>query len=180
MTDESFMDIDIAREKLDEESFLTFFTLVEGEIYIAKPCALKVLWSAPIGIQESFAFPKGSPLLPFFKHTYQKIRQSGALDRSREKWKQKDKPSKCVNKNTTKPIYFEKVASLIVLLFFGTIFAFSVLLLEKIFMPSKILPICHSEESTRKFEVLKTMFENIDENNETKLRLLNEMKKQYQ
>ena len=37
---------------------------------------------------ESIAFTKGSPLLPFFKNVYPKIRQSGTLHRLKQKWKQ--------------------------------------------------------------------------------------------
>ena len=76
------------------------------------------------------AFPKGSPLTPFFKHFYIKMMQSGTLHRLKEKWKQKDKSSSCVD-NSYKPTKVGTIASLIVLILIGAILALFVLFVEK-------------------------------------------------
>ena len=67
----------------------------------------------------SFAFPKGSPLLPFFRHAYNKIRQTGALHRHSKKWRTEDQPSGCDSKNLLTPITFNKIISLVALLLIG-------------------------------------------------------------
>ena len=67
----------------------------------------------------SFAFPKGSPLLPFFRHAYNKIRQTGALHRHSKKWRTEDQPTGCDSKNLVTPISFNKIISLLALVLLG-------------------------------------------------------------
>ena len=76
---------------------------------------------------------KGSPLIPFFKHTYNKVRQTGALFRIKEAWKEKKAAFKCNSNEDLRPIPFSSIVSLIALLFFGIFIASLILLLEKIY-----------------------------------------------
>ena len=75
---------------------------------------------------------KGSPLLPFFKHIYTKIRQSGALYRLKHKWKQVGKSSQSCSETDLKPISFNKIIFLIFLLIFGLSCGAIVIAFEKI------------------------------------------------
>ena len=88
MTDESFMENDKAIKDLQDGTKLTtMYDTVESMLYYSKPCGLKIMWTSPEITHYSFAFPKDSPLLPFFKYTYKKLRQTGTLKRISEKWK---------------------------------------------------------------------------------------------
>ena len=80
----------------------------------------------------SFAFPKGSPLLPFFRHAYNKIRQTGALHRHSNKWRTEDQPTGCDSKNLVTPISFNKIISLVALLILGISLAPVISLFEKV------------------------------------------------
>ena len=73
------------------------------------------------------ALPKGSPLLPFFNHAYNKLRQNGALPRIKAKWE--DNSLKC-EVNSLEPITIEKMGSLLVMLLSGIGLAFLILVLE--------------------------------------------------
>ena len=79
----------------------------------------------------SFAFPKGSPLLPFFRHAYNKIRQTGALHRHSKKWRTEDQPTGCDSKNLVTPIKLNKIISLVALLILGISLALVTSLFEK-------------------------------------------------
>ena len=81
---------------------------------------------------SSFAFPKGSSLLPFFKHAYNKIRQTGALHRHSKKWRTQDESIGCDSKNELTPISFNKIVSLAALLLLGIFLALLTLMFEKI------------------------------------------------
>ena len=78
------------------------------------------------------AFAKGSPLIPFFKHEYNKMRQSGTLSRLKRKWTKTGEPSKCASNNELEPIHFKKIASLGILIISGYILALLVFFIEKI------------------------------------------------
>ena len=71
---------------------------------------------------------KRSPLLPFFNHAYNKLRQSGTLYRINEKWKDMGN-SKCES-DPLEPISIQKIASSLVLLLLGFIFAPAILAIE--------------------------------------------------
>ena len=75
------------------------------------------------------ALPKGLPLLPFFNHAYNKLRQNGALPRIKAKWE--DNSLKC-EANSLEPISIEKMGSLLVMLLSGMVLASIILVLEKI------------------------------------------------
>ena len=76
--------------------------------------------------------PKGSPLLPFFNHALNKLRQSGTLHRIKEKWMNKDIPLKCQS-NPLKPISFYQIISVVVLLLFGFATAVIIFVFELLF-----------------------------------------------
>ena len=77
------------------------------------------------------ALPKGSPLLPFFNHAYNKLRQNGALPRIKAQWEDKDNSLKC-EANSLEPISIEKMGSLLVMLLSSIGLASIILILEKI------------------------------------------------
>ena len=79
---------------------------------------VKILWKSSALSHNSFALPKGSPLLPFFNHALSKLRQSGTLLRIKEKWMPKNIPLKCES-NPLEPISFYKIISVVVLFLFG-------------------------------------------------------------
>ena len=81
--------------------------------------------------------PKGSPLLPFFNHAYNKLRQTGALYRIKQKWKDKNVSVKC-NSDPLEPISFYKIVSVVALLIFGLGCAIFILIFEIIWKASKL------------------------------------------
>ena len=74
-------------------------------------------------------FQKGSPLVPFFKYAYGKLRQTGTLARIKQKWEKKEISGNC-GSNQLRPISFNKIASVIVLLLLGTCIAFLISVIE--------------------------------------------------
>ena len=84
-------------------------------------------------LHSSFAFPKGSPLLPFFKHAYNKIRQTGTLHRHSKKWRTQDESIGCDSKNELTSISFNKIVSLIALLLLGIFLALVTIMFEKMY-----------------------------------------------
>ena len=83
--------------------------------------------------ESTFAFPKGSPLLPFFRYAYNKIRQTGALHRHSTKWRIQDQSIGCDSKNELTSIAFNKIVSLVAVLFLGIFLALVTLILEKMY-----------------------------------------------
>ena len=73
---------------------------------------------------------KGSPLLPFFNHAYNKLRQNGALARYESKWEDKDIPLKCEG-NSLEPISIEKMGLLLLMMLSGIVLASFIFILEK-------------------------------------------------
>ena len=98
--------------------------------YYSKPCELKYVWISPEKILYAYAFPKASPLLPFFKYAYSKIRQSGALQRVNGKWMKNAKSLNCDSSNSMEPITLNKIGSLIALVIMGVLFATVALIIE--------------------------------------------------
>ena len=133
MSEESFTsgeEIGAIKFLLETNELLTAFFTIEAMDYYSKPCELKFVWKSPEKAISSFAFPKGSPLLPFFKHAYSKIGQSGALKRISRKWMKKGKPLNCDSKNSMEPLTLKKIGSLIVLLIMGMVFAIVAFIFE--------------------------------------------------
>ena len=133
MTDGSFKDgiNELMQNMIGSNELSTAYTLVSNMLYASKPCEIKVLWQSSQPSQQSFGFPKRSPLLPFFRYAYKKLRQTGTLQRISEKWKDKTKSSKCGRKNMT-PLTFKKLATLYIILLVGTILAAITLVTENI------------------------------------------------
>ena len=82
---------------------------------------------------STFAFRKGSPLLPFFRYAYNKIRQTGALHRHSTKWSTQDQSIGCDSKNELTPISFNKIVSLVAVLFLGIFMALVTYIFEKMY-----------------------------------------------
>ena len=80
--------------------------------------------------------PKGSPLLPFFNHAYNKLRQTGALYRIKQKWIDKNISVNCKS-DPLEPISFYKIVSVVVLLIFGLGSAIIILAFEIIWKTTK-------------------------------------------
>ena len=76
------------------------------------------------------ALPKGSPLLPFFNHAYNKLRQNGFMARIKAKWEDKNIPLKCES-NSLEPISIEKMGSLLLMMLYGIGLASFIFILEK-------------------------------------------------
>ena len=72
--------------------------------------------------------------MPFFRHAYNKIRQTGALHRHSKKWRTEDQPTGCDSKNLLMPISFNKIISLVALLLFGTFLALGTSFFEKMYL----------------------------------------------
>ena len=81
------------------------------------------------GLKSPATFQKGSPLVPFFKHAYGKLRQTGTLARIKQKWEKKGISENC-GSNQLRPISFNKIASAIVLLLLGMCIAFLISVIE--------------------------------------------------
>ena len=77
------------------------------------------------------ALPKGSGLLPFFNHAYNKLRQNGALRRIKAKWEDKNNFLKC-EANSLDSISIVKMGSLLVMLLSGMALASIILIFENI------------------------------------------------
>ena len=109
----------------DSNELLSLFYYNNGY----QPCNMKILWKSQVLAHESMVFPKGSPLLPFFNYAYNKIRQTGALHRIKEKWVDIDHKSSCQS-NPLQPISFHKIVSLFILLLFGICWTFIIVGIE--------------------------------------------------
>ena len=132
MSDESFTSGEPAaiESLLETNKFQTAFFTIEAMEYFSKPCELKFVWTSPEKYLASYAFSKGSPLLPFFKYAYSKIRQSGALQRINRKWAKNGESLNCDSNNSLEPITLKKVGSLIAVLIMGVLFAIVALIIE--------------------------------------------------
>ena len=68
-------------------------------------------------------------MVPFFKYAYGKLRQTGTLARITQKWEKKETSGNC-GPNQLRPISFNKIASVIVLLLMGMCIAFLISVIE--------------------------------------------------
>ena len=153
MTDQSFKsnDREATKTMLEKNEYLTQYSEVESMIYNSEPCKIKILWESPSKDRSSIAFPKGSPLVPFFKNTYSQIRQTGVLLRLKEKWQKKVSHGSCELIDSLEPISINKIISLIALLSFGIFLATIILAIENNFPPNCLItnePIVESQSSS--------------------------------
>ena len=131
MSDESFKTGEsITKTVIETNELQTAFFQIENMAYYSEPCELKYLWTSPEKSFYAYAFPKSSPLLPFFKNAYKKIRQSGALQRINKKWMKNAKSLNCDSNNSMEPITLNRVGSLFALVIMGVLFAIVVLIIE--------------------------------------------------
>ena len=131
MSEESFKTAETTTQSIIATNELqTAYLQIEFMAYYSKPCELKYVWVSPQNIFYSYAFPKASPLLPFFKYAYSKIRQSGGLHRVKGKWRKNAKSLNCDSGNSLEPITLNRIGSLIVLVIIGVLFAIVALFIE--------------------------------------------------
>ena len=128
------------RSIIETNELQTAYFTIENMAYYSKPCELKYVWISPEKTIYTYAFPKASPLLPFFKHAYSKIRQSGALQRVNKKWMKKVQHLNCNSNQSIEAITLNRIGSLIVLLIIGVLFAILAVLIE----------LCHDKMTTTK------------------------------
>ena len=76
------------------------------------------------------ASTKGLPFTKFMTHTLFEIMENGQLNQLMQKWRVKQ-PA-CEDDINVKPLGFQKMTSLFVLIFIGIIFAFIVFLIENV------------------------------------------------
>ena len=69
--------------------------------------------------------------MPFFRHAYTKIRQTGAFHRHSKKWRTEDQSIGCDSTNALTPISFNKIVSLVAVLLLGIFLALITLVFEK-------------------------------------------------
>ena len=138
MSDESFKTGEITtRSVIETNELQTAYFQIKNMEYYSKPCELKYVWKSPEKSFYAYAFPKASPLLPFFKYAYSKIRQSGALHRVNRKWMKNAKSMNCDSNNSMEPITLNRIGSLIALVIMGVLFAIVALIIEVYKGPSK-------------------------------------------
>ena len=131
MSHESFKTGETTTRSIIETNELqTAYFTIEGMALYSKPCELKYVWVSPGKSLYSYAFPKASPLFPFFKYAYSKIRQSGGLQRVKGKWRKNAKSLNCDSGNSMEPITLNKIGSLIALVIIGVLFAIVALFIE--------------------------------------------------
>ena len=137
MSDESFKAGETMTQSVIETNELqTAYFPIKNMEYYSKPCELKYVWKSPEKSFYAYAFPKASPLLPFFKYAYSQIRQSGALQRVNRKWTKNAKSLNCDSNNSMEPITLNRIGSLIALVIMGVLFAIVALIIEKYKGPS--------------------------------------------
>ena len=138
MGDESFKTgKTTTRSVIETNELQTAYFVIENMAYYSKPCELKYVWISPEKSIYTYAFPKASPLLPFFKYAYSKIKQSGALQRVNSKWMKNTKSTNCDSNNSFEPITLNRIGSLIALVIMGVLFATVALIIEEYKMPFK-------------------------------------------
>ena len=131
MSEESFKTGEAAtRSVIETNELKTAYFSIEGMAHFSKPCELKYVWISPEKSIYTYAFPKASPLLPFFKYAYSKIKQSGALQRVNRKWMKNTKSLNCDSDISMKPITLNRIGSLIALVIMGLLFAIVALIIE--------------------------------------------------
>ena len=72
--------------------------------------------------------------MPFFRHAYNKIRQTGALHRHSKKWRTEDQSIGCDSNIVLTPISFNKIVSLVAVLLLGIFLALVTLVFEKMYL----------------------------------------------
>ena len=153
MSEESFKTGEATtRSVIETNELQTAYFTVEGMAYFSKPCELKYVWISPEKRLYTYAFPKNSPILPFFKHAYSKIRQSGALQRVNRKWMKKVQHLNCGSSNSIEGITLNRVGSLIVLTIIGVLFAILAVLIE----------LCHDKMTTTKIDTQSRTIEEVE------------------
>ena len=133
MSDESFISSGKKmQEKVETNEKIALWSYVSFmEHNSPNECALKILWKSPTRHLASFAFPKMSPLLPFFNHAYKKLWETGTWWRLKKNWKEPNE-RKCNLKSHFHPISVQKIVSLLVMLLLAIAVSILILCVEKV------------------------------------------------
>ena len=75
--------------------------------------------------------------MPFFRHAYTKIRQTGAFHRHSKKWRTEDQSIGCDSNIVLTPISFNKIVSLVAVLLLGIFLALITLVFENMYLQKK-------------------------------------------
>ena len=88
MTEDNFMDWNSAFKmmKTSKEEITLFASLTFSQFFDKEFCSLKAVWKSPQKSPLAYAFPKRSPLTPFFNHVLLKLKESGAIEMLKKKW----------------------------------------------------------------------------------------------
>ena len=92
-------------------------------------CDLRFVWLSPQAGYTSFAFPKISPLYPFFIHFFTKMLETGELDKTTKIWGPRI-PNCKSNEVKQKKVSFSKVVLPFCILIGGTLFSFGIFVSE--------------------------------------------------
>ena len=124
---------DLMPKMIHSEEKMTIFSSLAYLLFTSPdPCSVKIAWKSKGGFLETFAFPKNSSILPFFKKAYIKMRETGTWSQINLHWRLK-KAIDCKSADF-EPVSIYQNASLIVLLIGGIIFAAFSIIFEIIFM----------------------------------------------
>ena len=76
----------IQKIKTTENQLTLFFEQVAAMSHPENDCGLKFVWLSPQAGYASLAFPKKSPLYPFFMHFYTIMRETAEIDIITKNW----------------------------------------------------------------------------------------------
>ena len=117
-----------------DKHLASYITLDAIQYYMRtnNPCGMRVLWTSHQPFNYAFSFPKHSPLLPFFNHVYQHVKERGLYVGLKKQWGMVYDESKCASSVSVQEISFKKVVLPFSLLPFGILLALAILLFENL------------------------------------------------
>ena len=116
---------------MSSEDDITIFHnphILKSELKNNERCRLKVLWISPQSLPCSLAFPKNSPILPFFNYVYHQLAETGIKNGYYKRWI-KSQNSAC-HVNEISGMTLKKTTLLFVVLGGGIILSFFLLATE--------------------------------------------------
>ena len=100
--------------------------ILKSQLNKADKCLLKILWTSPQATPCSFAFPKESPIFPFFNAVYTQLVETGITNGYYKRWVKSEAESFC-NSSEISGITLKKTTLLFVVLGTGLFFSFLLL-----------------------------------------------------
>ena len=91
MTEDSFKGEMASLKAADDadEQLAAYSSLNTIQYYMKsnnRPCGMRVLWTSRQPFNYAFAFPKHSPLIPYFNHVYQFTKERGLYFGLKKQW----------------------------------------------------------------------------------------------